>query len=606
MSIPFTFANQTGPIPLSELDANFTYVLANAGGGGQGYSIVDYGADPAGVLDSTAAIQECINDALTNKVPVYIPSGTYKTTSTITINSGNNPFYIFGDGGTSIIAPTSFAAPVITILPGNNWQNEILLMENFNITAASVTTGQWGIYSNSTNGTSGVQMNNIQINYCDVGFYLLGNQFCTYSTISASYGNVGLYFTQDPTQGGGNSSTFDSCWFRNNVVGIMFIGLGTYPMGIDRFINCVTNNNSVAAFYLNKAQNVSIESWAPEANGSGAASFTYNGYTVTNSIFQATTSSMVAIKNYQNVSNTQKFYIQNSSVVSIDSGSVGTFIPNCDSTSLLTFADCPSIFRDVTSQTSGVLGAAPRWFPGGNAFSLFVSPMLTEAAWLTNDAINATNALGGTVGSAVEWGYASGGTNATYAYVTDSQMGYVNQFSFSSTGSAGQAVMNTASASYTGIGTYVVTSFLVKTSSSSAVYNVGFAQDTVNTNFSLPANTWVRIILVGQLQLATRGAYCIFTAYDSSAVGQTLKICKIHSMTAPNVADLSNFVRNGLYNPGQFKTRLYQLSAAPTVGTWAVGSLVYNSAPTAGGYVGWVCTTAGTPGTWKTFGAISA
>ena len=47
-------------------------------------------------------------------------------------------------------------------------------------------------------------------------------------------------------------------------------------------------------------------------------------------------------------------------------------------------------------------------------------------------------------------------------------------------------------------------------------------------------------------------------------------------------------------------------AAAPTTGTWAVGDLFYNTAPTAGGYVGFVCVTAGTPGTWKTFGAISA
>jgi len=47
-------------------------------------------------------------------------------------------------------------------------------------------------------------------------------------------------------------------------------------------------------------------------------------------------------------------------------------------------------------------------------------------------------------------------------------------------------------------------------------------------------------------------------------------------------------------------------AAAPTTGTWAVGDLMYNTVPTAGGYVGWVCVTAGTPGTWKTFGAISA
>lgn len=47
-------------------------------------------------------------------------------------------------------------------------------------------------------------------------------------------------------------------------------------------------------------------------------------------------------------------------------------------------------------------------------------------------------------------------------------------------------------------------------------------------------------------------------------------------------------------------------TAAPTSGRYAVGDVVYNSAPAAGGTIGWVCTTAGTPGTWKTFGAISA
>lgn len=50
--------------------------------------------------------------------------------------------------------------------------------------------------------------------------------------------------------------------------------------------------------------------------------------------------------------------------------------------------------------------------------------------------------------------------------------------------------------------------------------------------------------------------------------------------------------------------KLYQ-AAAPASGTWRVGDIVYNSAPTSAGYIGWVCTVAGTPGTWKTFGLIS-
>lgn len=46
-------------------------------------------------------------------------------------------------------------------------------------------------------------------------------------------------------------------------------------------------------------------------------------------------------------------------------------------------------------------------------------------------------------------------------------------------------------------------------------------------------------------------------------------------------------------------------SAIPTDGTWTKGDIIYNSNPTAGSYIGWVCTSDGTPGTWKGFGLIS-
>lgn len=46
-------------------------------------------------------------------------------------------------------------------------------------------------------------------------------------------------------------------------------------------------------------------------------------------------------------------------------------------------------------------------------------------------------------------------------------------------------------------------------------------------------------------------------------------------------------------------------SAVPTTGTWSQGDLIWNSLPSAGGAIGWVCVVAGTPGTWKPFGSIS-
>lgn len=44
----------------------------------------------------------------------------------------------------------------------------------------------------------------------------------------------------------------------------------------------------------------------------------------------------------------------------------------------------------------------------------------------------------------------------------------------------------------------------------------------------------------------------------------------------------------------------------PTTGTWVLGERVRAFPPVPGQPIGWVCTTAGTPGVWKDFGAIAA
>lgn len=100
------------------------------------------------------------------------------------------------------------------------------------------------------------------------------------------------------------------------------------------------------------------------------------------------------------------------------------------------------------------------------------------------------------------------------------------------------------------------------------------------------------------LQYATSAAFTPIAYLNSAASLYTLK-----GFTGP-------VFRNGyaVRKSGGINTSLVRMleSAAPTTGTWRVGDIVYNDTPTAGGFIGWVCTTAGTPGTWKTFGAISA
>jgi hypothetical protein len=54
---------------------------------------------------------------------------------------------------------------------------------------------------------------------------------------------------------------------------------------------------------------------------------------------------------------------------------------------------------------------------------------------------------------------------------------------------------------------------------------------------------------------------------------------------------LQNNAENGVF-------RAWQQAALPTTGTWRVGDIVWNNAPASGQPPGWMCTVAGTPGTW--------
>lgn len=67
--------------------------------------------------------------------------------------------------------------------------------------------------------------------------------------------------------------------------------------------------------------------------------------------------------------------------------------------------------------------------------------------------------------------------------------------------------------------------------------------------------------------------------------------------------DYVNF-ENLSFNDATKKIEAYN-NAAPIASRWVVGDKIWNTAPSAGGSMGWVCTTAGVPGTWKTFGSIA-
>jgi hypothetical protein len=74
----------------------------------------------------------------------------------------------------------------------------------------------------------------------------------------------------------------------------------------------------------------------------------------------------------------------------------------------------------------------------------------------------------------------------------------------------------------------------------------------------------------------------------------------------PVTSVLSGFGVGRIVTRSGTKFVIQTTSAAPTTGAWERGDKAYFNDATAGGKIGAVCVTSGSPGTWKNFGAIDA
>jgi len=115
-----------------------------------------------------------------------------------------------------------------------------------------------------------------------------------------------------------------------------------------------------------------------------------------------------------------------------------------------------------------------------------------------------------------------------------------------------------------------------------------------------------------QFPMWNEGVKCWETASNQSATRAGLRIVSDLSTTetgnrsAPLTPGSIEFPLGYWIGAGTTARQQTNGTAAPTAGEWARGDIVWNRNPSAGGFMGWTCITAGTPGTWKTFGAISA
>lgn len=111
-----------------------------------------------------------------------------------------------------------------------------------------------------------------------------------------------------------------------------------------------------------------------------------------------------------------------------------------------------------------------------------------------------------------------------------------------------------------------------------------------------------------------RGRLVIGTDIPTGSSVNTAGYAGTNSNTV-TVYQESNFFPDGTLFSGSMNhvgsgprgTQRWWGTGPPSAGvrTWTLGDQIINAAPTAGGYIGWICITAGNPGTWRAYGLIA-
>ena len=95
---------------------------------------------------------------------------------------------------------------------------------------------------------------------------------------------------------------------------------------------------------------------------------------------------------------------------------------------------------------------------------------------------------------------------------------------------------------------------------------------------------------------------CSLFVYNNKASTHTMYFSGLQILEFGNRQDVINYLQSRVYS-GKERSVIWG-TAIPTSGTWVVGDRIYNSAPSIGNPKSWVCTVAGTPGTWVSEGNL--
>ncbi|MBW3571031.1 MAG: glycoside hydrolase family 55 protein [Gemmatimonadetes bacterium] len=593
-------------------DPVYTGVIQDKGGAV--YNVRGYGAVGDGVTDDTTAIRDAIA-AVPYGGTLYIPTGKFRVTDTITINK---PISIVGSGSASAmwldLNSTTKTGVVIGLLAGDS-AAENQTYANFGIFGPSGSCRYGlGVYHchrarfENVHVRPGSSEHAVVVGGCLLtrfNFIVQNNSLDGYPDNSGTWNGAGILvadlrtFSSTPSTMPTNACVFD-CIVEGGEGG----GLAFQPQDQSGGNNAITgtyegfwvSSGSVYgtgyALYIDGCLGFDLYDLHVEANVNGTLIKNSSSFTIRDSGFFSTGTQL------------EKLTLQSCADFTINRITVGylTIEPTCvryevenvvgqknpysqprrQDSFLSTFQDtsqggivAATGMQRFTAENLVPNGDLSRW-PLGFGY-LGMQPTLVRTGADQTDTAHRFNRYAAEVSGGAASGFS---TRATLAFGVHDPTQYLNQ------PITVWADIKRISGAEISLGVFETVTGRVRWLGHVASTETEWVRAAVTY---YPQEDW--FIVISPIDDA---AYSYYLGGVGALVGVA---APMGAQSAP-----ASFER-GLQVVGK---RIEYGSAAPTTGEWQAGDIMFNLAPTAGGTVGWVCTATGSPGTWKTFGAISA
>jgi len=197
---------------------------------GEVANVLDFGADPTGVSDSSAAIQA----AITARQQVYIPQGVYRINTALTPSNAQS---IFGDGVNQTRLRAGTVGMTVIDFPSGSYSNVIIK----NLTIEGDAKADRGIsFIGSVQGAvSNCEFNNITIAGCiDYQFYGENLTYCVWDRVAFDglNGDYGLFLRECFS-----SEIKNSLMYNGNAANMITDGCSIVNFSNTHFFNEATN-----------------------------------------------------------------------------------------------------------------------------------------------------------------------------------------------------------------------------------------------------------------------------------------------------------------------------------------------------------------------------